>query len=148
MKVGISYIDSGQEEEAKLYVERGHHSLGELVRIIANETYKDKVLHVNLNGNRYRINCKHVSYIESVNDKITVHTNTKTFECKKKLYELEEELPDEFVRISKSVILNLGQVEYYSPQMNGIMKAVLRSGREVYISRKYLKMLRYKIGGK
>lgn len=147
MKVNISYISS-EQEEADLRVKQGHNSLDELYRIITQETYKDRTLNVTIGENKYKLNCKHVFYIESMDDKVWVHTNKKEFEYKKKLYELEEELPESFVRISKSVILNLDQVEHYSPQLNGIMKAVLNNGKEVYISRKYLKTLRYKIGGR
>lgn len=147
MKVNVSYINS-ENEEANLQVKAGHNSLDELCRIITEETYKDKILNVTFGEDKYQINCKHVFYIESVNDKVWVHTNKKEFAHKKKLYELEEELPEAFVRISKSVILNLNQVEHYSPLMNGLMKAILKNGNEVYISRKYLKTLRYKIGGR
>lgn len=148
MKVDILYIDPSEEEAAKLHIKKGHRSLSELVRVITEETYKEIFLKVTSDGNQYQINCKHICYIESLNEKAVVHTNLKTFLCKKKLYELEELLSENFARISKGVILNLVKVEYYSPQMNGIMKAVLSNGKEVYISRKYLKGLRYKIGGK
>lgn len=122
--------------------------MNELIHVITEETYKEIFLSVTSDGNQYQINCKHICYIESVDEKTVVHTNLKTFLCKKKLYELEGLLSENFARISKGIILNLTQVEHYSPQMNGIMKAVLCNGKEVYISRKYLKELRYKIGGK
>lgn len=147
MKVTVSYIES-EMEEARLLVKPGHHSLDELCRIITEESYRDKILHVSIGENKYQLSCKHIFYIESMNDKVWVHTNKKAFEHKKKLYELEEELPGHFARISKSIILNLDQVEHYTPQLNGVMKAVLKNGNEVYISRKYLKTLRYKIGGR
>lgn len=147
MKVYVIYTDS-DVEEATLKVKAGHESLEELCHVIAEETYKRKTLHVTAGEEIYKINCKHVCYIESLNDKVWVHTNQRKFEHKKRLYELEQKLPEEFVRISKSVILNLEQVEHYSPQMNGVMRAVLKNGNAVYISRKYLKTLRDRIGGK
>lgn len=44
--------------------------------------------------------------------------------------------------------MNFKQVEHYSPLANGLMKAVFYNGEETYISRKYLRLLRAKIGGK
>lgn len=150
MKVRVSYIGSEkaeEAEEAQLFVRQGHTSLKELVQIISQETYRAQMLPVISDGKHYQLDCRYVLYMESSEEKTVVHTNQKQFFSKKRLYELEQLLSDNFVRISKSVILNLNQVECYSPQLNGIMKAVLKNGAEVYISRQYLKKLRYRIGG-
>ena len=147
MKVRVSYIGSDKAEEAQLFVRQGHPSLKELVQIISQETYRACSLPVISDGKQYQLDCRHILYAESAEEKTAVYTNYKQFFSKKRLYELEEMLPEDFVRISKSVILNLDQVECYSPQLNGIMKAVLKNGAEVYISRQYLKKLRYRIGG-
>lgn len=147
MKVRVSYIGPDQTEEAQLFVRQGHPSLKELVQVISQESYRRKSIAVSLDGKQYQLDCRHILYFESADEKTAVHTNCKQFFSKKRLYELEETLPEDFVRISKSAILNLDQVECYSPQLNGIMKAVLKNGTEVYISRQYLKKLRYRIGG-
>lgn len=147
MKVKISYIEPNKTEKAELYVVRGHKSLEALVKVIEEETYKEKVLYVTDKEETYQMSCAHIFFIESVGEKILVHTEKKVFRCRKRLYELENELPEYFSRISKSVILNLRQVEYYRPQLNGIMKASLYNKEEVYISRKYLREIRAKIGG-
>lgn len=148
MKVNIFYVGDEQKEQADLHVKAGHHSLKELVSILERETYKEVILHVTDQDETYQINCKHVFFIESEREKLLVHTGKRKFFCRKKLYELETELPEYFVRISKSVILNTRQVHHYCPQLNGIMKAVLRNQEEVYISRKYLREIRTKIGGR
>ena len=147
MKVKISYIEPEKTERAELYVVRGHQSLETLVQVIEKESYKEKVLYVTDKDEKYQISFTHIFFIESIGEKILVHTEKKVFQCKKRLYELEKELPEYFSRISKSVILNLRQVEYYRPQLNGIMKANLYNREEVYISRKYLREIRSKIGG-
>ena len=64
---------------------------------------------------------------------------------KHRLYLLKEELPQSFVRISKSVILNMEKVKEYRPLMGGMMMAEFANGEKTYISRKYLKELREKI---
>lgn len=77
-----------------------------------------------------------------------MHTGSKIYEAKMRLYELEGILPEQFARVSKSAIINLSQVEYYSPVANGLMRSRFYNGEETYISRKYLRLLRAKIGGR
>ena len=123
-----------------------HKALENLVSLIDKETYRESYLSVYDGKEKYQMICIHIFYIESENDKVFVYTSNRKFQCKKKLYELENELPDYFSRISKSAILNLRKVEHYSPQLNGVMKAVLNNQQVVYISRKYLREIRLKNG--
>ena len=123
-----------------------HKALENLVSLIDKETYRESYLSVYDGKEKYQMSCIHIFYIESENDKVFVYTLNRKFQCKKKLYELENELPDYFSRISKSAILNLRKVEHYSPQLNGVMKAVLNNQQVVYISRKYLREIRLKNG--
>ena len=123
-----------------------HKALENLVSLIDKETYRKSYLSVYDGKEKYQMSCIHIFYIESENDKVFVYTSNRKFQCKKKLYELENELPDYFSRISKSAILNLRKVEQYSPQLNGVMKAVLNNQQVVYISRKYLREIRLKNG--
>ena len=147
MKAKITYIDRENTERAELYVKPGHRSLEELVSLIEKETYKEQILYVSDGKDQYQLRCTHLFYIESMEGKLLLHAEKKIFQYKKKLYEVEEELPEYFVRISKAVILNLRQVEHYSPQLNGTMKVTLLNKEEVYISRKYLQQIRSKIRG-
>jgi len=146
MRVEIKFIEDNQTEKAQLYVKQNHKSLDELVSLIDKETYRECPLSVYDGKEKYQISCIHIFYIESQNDKVFVYTANRKFQCRKKLYELENELPDYFCRVSKSVIMNLRKAEHYTPQLNGVMKAVLNNQQVVYISRKYLREIRLKNG--
>ncbi len=148
MKVKIQYVNSPEEECAVLQIYQNHPEIVKLQEIIEKETYKTIILSCFLGEEKYSISCEHILFIETIQEKSFVHTGSKIYESKKRLYELEEILPEQFSRISKSTIMNLKQVEHYSPLANGLMKAVFYNGEETYISRKYLRLLRTKIGGK
>ena len=63
-----------------------------------------------------------------------------------RLYELEEALSgNRFVRISKSVIVNLMKVESIRPALNGRYMCRLMNGEDVIISRKYVTEVKEKI---
>ena len=66
---------------------------------------------------------------------------------KKKLFELEELLsPLDFVRCSKSLVVNMEKIDYLSPLFSGKLEAHLKNGEKLVISRKYVQNLRAKLG--
>ena len=148
VKVEIQYVNSPEEEYAVLQVCQNHPGIMKLQEIIEKGTYQIMTIPCFLGEQKYSISCEHILYFETIQEILFVHTGSKVYEAKKRLYELEEVLPEQFARISKSVIMNLRQVEYYSPLANGLMKATFYNGEETYISRKYLRLLRAKIGGR
>lgn len=89
-----------------------------------------------------------IFYIESVDNKSFVYTKSKVYETKQKLYELEDALKEKhFLRISKSMLLNLMKVSAIKPALNGRFTAVLFSGEQVVISRKYVPDLKRALKG-
>lgn len=147
MKVEIRYVNSPEEECAVLLVCQTHPGIMKLQEMIEKGTYQTVIIPCFLGEQKYSISCDHILFIETIQEMLFVHTGSKVYEAKKRLYELEEMLPEQFARVSKSVIMNLKQVEYYSPLASGLMKATFYNGVETYISRKYLRLLRTKNGG-
>ncbi|MCB2288589.1 LytTR family transcriptional regulator [Clostridium sp. CS001] len=148
MKVEIRYINSPEEECAVLQVYQNHPEIMKLQEMIEKGIYQTVTIPCFLGEKRYSISCEHILYIETIQELLFVYTGSTVYEAKKRLYELEDILPQQFARVSKSVIINLKQVQYYSPLANGLMKATFYNGMETYISRKYLRLLRTKIGGR
>lgn len=72
------------------------------------------------------------------NKKVKVFTENDEFEIRKALYQVEEQLSKDFVRISKTTIINLRKVERVAPSLKGMMFIQLKNGLKDNISRKYL----------
>ena len=78
-------------------------------------------------------------YMFRVEDKqVKVYTENKEYKIKKALYQVEENLTSDFVRISKTTIVNLKKVERVAPSIKGMMFIQLKNGLKDNISRKYL----------
>ncbi len=78
-------------------------------------------------------------YMFRVEDKqVKVYTESSEYLVKKPLYQLEETLDSDFVRISKTTIVNLKKVERVAPSLKGMMFIQLKNGLKDNISRKYL----------
>ena len=74
-----------------------------------------------------------------VEDKqVNVYTENGQYLVKKPLYQVEETLSSDFVRISKTTIVNLRKIERVAPSLKGMMFIQLKNGLKDNISRKYL----------
>lgn len=94
-----------------------------------------------------RLNYQDVFYFESNENRVFAYYHSDVFEVKYKLYELEELFrPLDFVRCSKSMIVNMEKIEYLSPLFSGKLEAHLKNGEKVLISRQYVRSLKVKLG--
>jgi len=74
-----------------------------------------------------------------VEDKQTkVYVEDKEYLIKKPLYQIEENLDSNFVRVSKTTIVNLRKIKRVAPSLKGMMFIELKNGLKDNISRKYL----------
>ena len=72
------------------------------------------------------------------NKQVKVYTQNNEYLIKKPLYQVEETLNGDFVRISKTSIVNLKKIERVAPSLKGMMFIELKNGLKDNISRKYL----------
>jgi DNA-binding LytR/AlgR family response regulator len=94
------------------------------------------------NGREFYVPTKNVLFFESVDGKTWVHTAKNIYEVRLKLYELEQLLPSNFARASKSVIVNTTRI--WSIQKNLAGPSVIRFGqseKRVSVSRGFYKSL-------
>ena len=94
-----------------------------------------------------KLNDKDIFYFESVDNKVFAYTQGGVYEIRKKLYELEETFVyADFLRISKSTIVNISKISYLRPTLNGRFEATLKNGEKIIISRQYVVDLKKKLG--
>ena len=88
----------------------------------------------------YSILINDIFYFESVDKKIFVYCEKEVYRSNYKLYELEEMLSQVgFVRVSKSVLLNVEKLTAIKTLVNSKLEAKLSNGESVCVTRKYLK---------
>lgn len=87
-----------------------------------------------------------ILYFESVDDRVFAYTENQVFESRQKLYQLEEELPSNFLRASKAVIVNLNKIENLAPDFSGRIEATLTNDCKVIFSRMYVPVLKKHLG--
>ena len=136
MEIKIRKI-GGQEQE---YIEIGCRSEDTRVKSIIKFV---KGLDGSISGSKgeriYEIPVVDIFYIESVDDRTFIYTYKDSFETNLKLYEFEDLLKEKgYLRISKSVIVNIMKADSIKPALNGRFLCKLSNGEDVIISRKYV----------
>ena len=63
----------------------------------------------------------------------------------KKLYELEEQYEESFVRISKSELVSIKKIKSLDLSLTGTIKVVMRNGYETYSSRRNIVKIRERL---
>ncbi len=86
---------------------------------------------------------KEVLYFEAVDERVFAYTKEHVYEVKMRLYEIEENYGDYcFMRCSKSIVINLMQLEGIRPALNGRFVAQLNNGEQLIINRSYVPKLK------
>lgn len=97
-------------------------------------------------GKIYRVPMEKIFYIDSVDGRTFFYDQDKSYRIKKTLSMLEEELCcTTFARISKNCLLNTSQLRCVEPCGNHRMKAELKNGEHLLISRSYIEALKRKL---
>lgn len=60
------------------------------------------------------------------------------YRSRKRLYELAEQLGNQFMQISKTTLINLSYMDSIEPGFSGTLLLKLKNGSKDYVSRKYL----------
>lgn len=101
-----------------------------------------------MEGMQYEIPVIDIYYVEAVENRVFLYSSTRVYETRQKLYELEEILKEKyFLRVSKSLLINLMKIQSIKPALNGRFCAILQSGEEIMISRKYVPELKKALKG-
>ncbi|MFM0580039.1 LytTR family DNA-binding domain-containing protein [Streptococcus suis] len=116
----VAYVQNLDKQTSRLTVKKGEQVYllehDEIVRLYL----EDKVLQV-----------------ETVGDSFTSNL---------RLYQVKEELPANFLQISQSEIIHIKQLDHLKLTANGLVKLVMKNGSVTYSSRRYLKVIKERLG--
>lgn len=98
-------------------------------------------------GQTYLLEAGEVLYAESVDKRTFLYTKAGVYETPLRLYELEERLaPRDFVRASKSAVVNFSRVQSIRPDLGGRLQLTLENGERLGVSRQYAPAIKEKLG--
>ncbi len=143
MKITIETPKPGKEDEVIIRCAEVDDKLMRLIYALR----EDERLTGYLEDKIVKLSLKDIYYFEAVDNKIFAYASEETYEIRRKLYELEQDfVHTDFLRISKSAIVNTSKIAYVKPIFNGRFEAKLKNGEKIIISRQYVAELKKKIG--
>jgi DNA-binding LytR/AlgR family response regulator len=115
-------------------------------RIVSLIKSVDKQVECYSDDSLKRVNASDIYYVESVDKRTIVFCENESYQSRKRLYQVHEELADNgFVQIGKYCLLNINKLERITPLVNSHMEAVLSNGKCLYVTRKYLAGIKQKL---
>lgn len=144
MKINLD-ID-GKYDDTEVII-RAPHLNNDIERIVAMMRMIDMQIAVKRDNETFLLDTDKILYVEAVERKTFVYTNTDTYESELKLYEIEQELIErDFLRISKQSIVNLRKIKSLKTDVNRKIRITLQNGEQIVVSRMYSDELRRKLG--
>lgn len=135
----------------KLHIEQGpgHEEVEIIVRCGVIDDRLEWLLHQirlygfslrgTLDGRDYNLPPETVVYFESVEDQTYAYCQKDVYRCSYRLYELEKQLDKTaFLRISKSVILNMNYIESVRSLLDGRIEVLLKTREKAMVNRHYV----------
>ncbi|MBQ5332546.1 MAG: LytTR family transcriptional regulator [Oscillospiraceae bacterium] len=95
----------------------------ERIRLFAESS--GQTLSGSIDGRLYSVNIGDIYYFEAVDERIFAYSESKAFEVRGRLYEIERKLSESsFLRCSKSTVINLMKIESVSPHSTGVLPPI------------------------
>jgi DNA-binding LytR/AlgR family response regulator len=102
---------------------------------------------VNSKDETFLLDIGKILYIEAVDRKTFVYTESETYESDLKLYEMEQELLEhDFLRVSKQTIVNIRMIKSLKADIDRKIRVTLKNDEQIIVSRMYSDELRRKLG--
>ena len=141
MKVQLFVSTDYEEAYAEIYTDVITDNIQKAMLLLESDTSDDdnnSILAVKNGQDIVLLDFEDIFMIRVEEKQTKVYDENNDFIVKKPLYQIENTLDSDFVRISKSTIVNLRKIKRVAPSLRGMMFIELKNGLKDNISRKYL----------
>ena len=135
LKVELKISKEVKEPYAVIYSESLTDEITSAVMYLENT---GKIITGEDNGRIVILQPSEIYMVRVENERTVIYGENKKFFSPKRLYQLEEQLGNGFMKISKSAVINLSHIKCVEPSFKGMMSLVMKNGLKDWISRKYL----------
>lgn len=136
-------IDADREEEILIYA----HEKSALIEQIENLVQDYGTRLIGYREDRITELCPaELECLTVEQGKVVAVTKEGTWRLRRRLYELEQQLSTDFIRINQSCIVNKKRIDRFEASLGGALKVILKSGYADYVSRRQLKNVKERLG--
>ena len=134
-------------EEGKINIIFSEDNIEEVETMVKNIVLSEGIYITceNIKGIK-KVNIKDIEYIESYDNDVYAIVGIERYTIDEKLYTLEEKLDSyDFIRISKSILVNIARIDYIKPMFNCKLKLILTNNDIIEVNRTYIKSFKERI---
>ncbi len=146
MKIQIC-IDN-EEERIIVHVHSRTELVNKIEEMVLNE--ENKIEGINcfgyLESDIVPLKIKEITMFCVEDDKTYASFGNRKYSIKKRLYQIEEILNDDFIKINKSCIINKNHIKKFNTSWNGALLVELDNDERQYVSRRMIKNLKERMG--
>jgi DNA-binding LytR/AlgR family response regulator len=119
----------------------------ELERVMSSLRALDFKLTGSNRGQTHILDSSKILYIDTVDKKCFLYTDSEVYESSLKLYELEQHLSaNDFFRASKSSIINFNKIKSLKSDMDGRIIVLMENSEKLVVSKQYASFIKNKLG--
>ena len=136
-------IDEKREEEVFIYAQKRSSLVDEIERLVESNnltikgTKDDEII---------IINPLDVTCFISQNNKVFALIGEEQYKIKERLYQLEEMMDENYIKINQSCLANIKRIDRFSSSLGGAIMLLFDNGYKDYISRRELKKFKERMG--
>ena len=137
-------IDKNREEEVIVYAKEKSALTDEIERLVSNNTLD--LIGYDKNGEGVKLTADEVYCFTVEDNKIFAITEKDRLRLKCRLYQLEEFLPENFVKINQSCVANIRKIARFDTSVSGTLMIKFKNGYKDYVSRRQMKAVKERLG--
>jgi DNA-binding LytR/AlgR family response regulator len=93
-----------------------------------------------------KLNLNDIYCFFTEDNKVFALTENEKYRLKSRLYQIEESLSDNFVKINQSCIANIKKIDRFKATVGGSLTVVFKNGHVDFVSRRNLKNVKERLG--
>ena len=137
------FIDKEHEEEILIYAHEKTQLVENIEKLVSDDAfeligYKDR--------EAVRLNSNDVVCFTSEDNRVYAMTGKEKLNIKFRLYQLEEKLSENFVKINQSCIANINHVDRFDASFSGTLVVKFKNGCSDFVSRRQVKNVKERFG--
>lgn len=146
MKVKLDISSEILEDMVTIEAQSMSEQITHLVTYIQNLDKRTTSLTVKKGEQVYLVEHDEIVRLYLEDRVLQVETVETTYTSNLRLYQVKEDLPANFLQISQSEIIHIKQLDHLKLTANGLVKLVMKNGSVTYSSRRYLKVIKERLG--
>lgn len=144
MKIQLMIDEKFQETEVHICAKQYDEQIERLMKQL--QVVQPTVIDGYFQQEIHMLKIQDIYFIYAEGTKVYLQTTDHEFESKRKLYELEMILDHDFIRVSKSTLVNTDKIASIQMSRIGSTELLLDDESSVHVSRKYFKELKRRLG--